>query len=557
MRMLLLFKTLDMNPNKVFYALFLISLIGCGSTKEEADLILTGGKVYLVDESFGTCEAIAVKDRRIVAAGSDREVLTKYRSGNIRELQGAFIYPGWIDAHCHFFGYGMNLSTVDVSGTSSVEEIIGQLKEYQQQYPGGWITGRGWDQNDWEVKEFPDRQMLDDHFPETPVLLRRIDGHAAWVNSRALELAGITASTKVEGGTIMLAGGEPSGILIDNAISKVSSMVPKSTREEMTGALARAQENCFRVGLTSVQDAGLDKEVVQLIDSLYRKGGLKIRMNTWLSPTEENFTHFVEKGPYQSEHLSINTIKLFADGALGSRGALMIESYTDDPGNRGLRVNPLAKLEEHCRRAYEHNFTVATHCIGDAANREMLNLYAAILGGKNDRRWRIEHSQIIHPDDFHLFGEFSIIPSIQTTHATSDMYWAIKRVGPERIKGGYAYAQLLEENGWLPNGSDFPVEHINPLYGFYAAVARKDQSGYPEGGFQPENALSREEALRAMTIWAARAAREEHMKGSIEPGKLADLVVTEKDLMTAPEEELFGIEVVATYSGGELVYEKN
>jgi hypothetical protein len=281
---------------------------------------------------------------------------------------------------------------------------------------------------------------------------------------------------------------------------------------------------------------------------------LKIRINAWLSPSEENFTQFVEKGVYQTDYLSVNTIKLFTDGALGSRGALMIEEYSDDPGNAGLLVTPLEVLEKYCQRAYENNYAVATHCIGDGANRETLKIYAKILEGKNDRRWRIEHAQIIHPDDFHYFGDYSIIPSVQSTHATSDMYWAEKRVGKERMAGAYAYKQLLEQNAWLPNGSDFPVEQINPIFGFYAAVARKDQSGFPEEGFQKENALSREEALRAMTIWAARAGREEHLKGSIEPGKLADLTITTTDLMTAPEEELFGIKVASTYSGGELVF---
>jgi hypothetical protein len=262
----------------------------------------------------------------------------------------------------------------------------------------------------------------------------------------------------------------------------------------------------------------------------------------------------VEKGVYQTDHLSVNTIKLFADGALGSRGARMIEPYTDDPQNYGLFVTPLEELEKLCRRAYVNDYAVATHCIGDAANRETLKIYASILGGENDRRWRIEHAQIIHPDDFHYFGDYNIVPSVQTTHATSDMYWAEKRVGPERIKGAYAFKQLMEENGWIPNGSDFPVEQINPLFGYYAAVVRKDQAGWPEEGFQMENALSREDALRAMTIWAAKAGLEEHLKGSIEVGKLADLTITAEDLMTAPEESLFKIQVKATYSGGELVY---
>jgi predicted amidohydrolase YtcJ len=555
MRMLFLFKAKIMR--KVIYLLtgLLFILFSCIAQQKKADLILTNGTVYTVDEDFSTAEAIAIKDHRIIAVGNTREISENYKAGEVRDLHGAFVYPGWIDAHCHFFGYGMNLNAVDVSGTASVEEIIEILLDFHEKNTGTWITGRGWDQNDWEVKEFPDKEMLDRYFPNTPILLRRIDGHAAWANSRALEIAGVNSASRVQGGTVVLSEGEASGILIDNAIGLVAGKIPPATKEDMIQALKQAQENCFSVGLTSVQDAGLSMEVVQLIDSLHRAGTLRIRMNTWLSPSQENFKYYVEKGPYQTDYLSVNTVKLFTDGALGSRGARMIEPYSDDPGNLGLYVTPLDILEKNCRKAYEHNFAVATHCIGDGANRETLKIYAKILGGENDRRWRIEHAQIIHPDDFHYFGDFNIIPSVQTTHATSDMYWAEDRVGSERMKGAYAYSQLLEQNGWLPNGSDFPVEQINPLFGFYAGVVRKDQAGYPEDGFMPENGLTREEALRAMTIWAARAGREEELKGSIEAGKLADLVVTSTNLMTAPEEELFGIKVQYTYSGGELVYQ--
>jgi predicted amidohydrolase YtcJ len=546
-----------MQINPAITGLSLMILMSCNSGKIEADLILRGGVVYTVDEEFSLAEAVAVKEGRIAEAGSDREILKRYHSRNIRNLNGAFVYPGWIDAHCHFFGYGVNLHAVDLTGTTSVEDIIAILKEHHSEHQGAWITGRGWDQNDWEVQEFPDRAMLDAHFPDTPVLLRRIDGHAAWTNTMALELAGITAATRVDGGKVMLTGGEPSGILIDRAISLVESKMPELSEEEIIQALTEAEKRCFRVGLTSVHDAGLSRQVVLLMDSLQRRGSMKIRINAMLLPSEENFTCFVERGPAQTDHLSVNTIKLYCDGALGSRGARLIEPYSDDPQNWGLTLTPPEVMEQHCRRAYSHGFAVATHCIGDAANRETLKLYAGILGGKNDRRWRIEHAQVIHPDDFHYFGDYSIIPSVQPTHATSDMYWAGQRLGPGRMKGAYAYRQLLEENGWIPNGSDFPVEDINPLYGFYAAVVRKDREGFPPGGFQPENAISREQALRAMTIWAARAAFEEHLKGSIEPGKLADLVVTASDLMRAPDEELFSIRVLATYSGGELVYENS
>jgi len=534
----------------------LMTVIGCSTEKQQADLILTNATVYTVDEAFSMAEAIVVRDHRIVEVGSSKKIKRRYQSSHIEDLEGAFVYPGWIDAHCHFFGYGMSLNSADLVGTTSVEEIIGRLKKHHETYGGLWITGRGWDQNDWEVKEFPHRSMLDAHFPDTPVLLRRIDGHAAWLNTVALEMAGITTETEVDGGAVLIKDGTPSGILVDNAIGLVGRLIPPPAREEVVSAIQHAEQNCFSVGLTSVHDAGLGLQTVQLIDSLYQAGSLQIRMNTWLSPTKENFEHFVNKGPYQTDHITVNTVKLFADGALGSRGALMIEPYSDDPGNKGLAVSPLEILEQHCQAAYKHNFMVATHAIGDAANREMLKIYAGILKGPNDRRWRIEHAQIIHPDDFEIFKQYNIVPSVQPTHATSDMYWAEDRVGSHRMKGAYAFRTLLDQNGWYPGGSDFPVEEINPLYGFYAATVRKDQSGYPEGGFQIEEAITRKEALKAMTIWAAKSGFEEHLKGSLEPGKLADFVITGKDLMTAPDEELFNIKVMATYSGGEVVYKQ-
>jgi predicted amidohydrolase YtcJ len=539
----------------VFLTAFLMTQTGCSITGEQADLVLYGGVVYTVDEAFTVTEALAVKDGMILETGTDRRILKKYRASRTLDLKGNFVYPGWIDAHCHFFNYGMGLNAIDLSGTGSVEEIISILEQLRERMQGLWITGRGWDQNDWPVKEFPDRSMLDEHFPDTPVLLRRIDGHAAWANSAALRLAGVTAGSRVYGGKVLLSGGMPSGILVDNAIDLVASVIPPPSPGEIAAALERAEKKCFSVGLTSVQDAGLPADVVDQIDRQQREGNLKIRINAFLSPSEENFIKYVERGPYRTGRLTVNTLKLYADGALGSRGALLLEPYSDDPGNRGLHLTPAEDLENSCRRAYAHNFAVATHCIGDAANRLVLKLYGSILQGKNDRRWRIEHAQVIHPDDFHLFGQYSIIPSVQTTHATSDMYWAEDRLGPERIKGAYAYRQLMEQNGWIPNGSDFPVENINPLYGFYAAVARKDTSGTPEGGFQPENALNREQALRAMTIWAAKACFEEDQKGSLEAGKVADLVVTGQDLMSCPEHALPGIRVLATYSGGERVYE--
>ncbi|MFO7616120.1 MAG: amidohydrolase, partial [Bacteroidales bacterium] len=355
------------------------------------------------------------------------------------------------------------------------------------------------------------------------------------------------------GGEIIREKGRVTGVLVDNAMGLVSRHIPEMERDEEIRVLLEAQEKCFAVGLTTVADAGLGYETVTLMDSLHKAGELKMRIYAMLSPTKANFEHFVNQGIYKTDRLNVRSVKLYADGALGSRGALMLEPYSDAPEKSGLQVSGTEYLTDICRKAYEAGYQVETHCIGDGANRLMLNIYKDILGGKNDLRWRIEHAQIIHPDDFNLFGEYNIVPSVQSTHATSDMYWAADRVGPERIKGAYAYRELLEQNGWLPNGSDFPIEDINPIFGFFAAFARMDQSGYPEGGWQMENALTREQALRAMTIWAARSCFEENERGSLEPGKMADFVVLEEDLMTTEALKVARIRVLETWSGGERV----
>jgi predicted amidohydrolase YtcJ len=320
--------------------------------------------------------------------------------------------------------------------------------------------------------------------------------------------------------------------------------------------LLQAQQNCFAVGLTTVADAGLGNSTIKRMDKMHHEGTLKMRIYAMLSPTEENLTEYLTAGVYKTDRLHVGSVKLFADGALGSRGALMLEPYSDAPEKTGLQVNSNAYLTDICQRCYDAGFQVETHCIGDSANRLMLSIYKNILKGPNDRRWRIEHAQIIHPDDFRIFADYSIIPSVQTSHATSDMYWAADRVGPVRIKGAYAYKELLAQNGWLPNGSDFPVERINPLFGFFAGFARMDQSGYPEGGWMMENALTREESMRAMTIWAAKSCFEENERGSIEPGKMADFVVLEQDILTIGALDVPKTRVLETWIGGEQVFNR-
>jgi hypothetical protein len=432
-----------------------------------------------------------------------------------------------------------------------------RLEAHHQAHPSEWILGRGWDQNDWDIKTFPDKELLDKQYPEIPVLLTRIDGHAVLVNSEAMHRAAITEDSDIPAGEAIKNQHGFTGVFLENTADKLRAVVPVPDREQQERALIEAQENCFSVGLTSVTDAGLEKPVVDLIDSLQQQGKLKMQMDVMLLPDKENIESFVKKGPYKTNRLHIHAIKLFADGALGSRGACLIAPYADDPANYGMIVQPKSHYRELFRLAYKYNYQVNTHAIGDSAVRFLLKEYGEVLQEKNDRRWRIEHSQVVHPDDMHLYGEYNIIPSVQTTHATSDMYWADERLGTERIKTAYAYRELLEQNGWLINGTDFPIEDIDPLKTFYAGVFRKDAKGYPAEGFQMENALTRQQTLKSMTIWAAKGSFEENEKGSIEVGKKADFVVLNQDIMEVGEKAILETKVVSTYLNGEAVYQND
>jgi predicted amidohydrolase YtcJ len=529
-------------------------MLAC-TQKENADLIITNAKIYAVDNDFSTLESMAIIDGKVKETGDTKEILKKYGSEKIIDAGGKYIYPGFNDAHCHFNGYGTNLMQyADLRGTQNPEEIYTILRKHHETFGGDWVLGRSWDQNDWDLKEFPDKTKLDELFPDTPVYLVRVDGHAGWCNSKAMEIAAITAQSKVQGGEVMLKNGQPTGILIDNAMGLISGFIPETSVEQQQKGLLAAQQNCFAAGITSVTDCGLDKNTILLMEEMQNSGELKMRINAMINPTDENFGSFVKNGPQKSDRLVVNTIKIFADGALGSRGALLLDDYSDDPGNQGLQIAGQEYYDKICQLALDNNFIVATHAIGDSANRLVLDTYGKFLKGKNDRRWRVEHAQIINPEDFSKFADYSIVPSIQATHCTSDMTWAGARLGEARIKGAYAYKTLLGQNGWLPNGTDFPVENIEPLFTFFSSVFRTDHNGSPEGGWQVEEGLTREQTLRSMTIWPAKAAFEENEKGSLEPGKFADFVILDTDLMTATPSEVLNATVESTWVAGERVF---
>ena len=534
-------------------AVLLVLLASCQS-KQQADLILHNARVYTVDSAFRTAEAFAVKDGKIIAVGKNVDIMAKFDAPNIADAQGKAVFPGFIDAHAHFVGYGRSLFEVNLYACNNWDEVIAKVKAFVQEHPTEtWIRGRGWDQNKYPGHAYPDNKMLNELFPDKPVLLQRVDGHAAIANAKALDLAAVKPGQSINGGEIETKNGQLTGVLIDNAVDIVNNIIPKAGRAEYAKWLPAAQQKCFAQGLTTITDCGLMYYDVAYIDSLQREDKLQMRLYVMLSDDTANFRRYLAKGPYKTDRLYVKGIKAYADGALGSRGACLLAPYNDKPGSTGFLLSPISHFDSLAAILINTGFQLCTHAIGDSGNRVVLNVYNKYLNGKYDKRWRIEHAQIVNPTDFFLFGNASIIPSVQPTHATSDMYWAKDRIGEERLKGGYAYAELLAQNGWLPLGTDFPVEDISPIKTFYAAVVRKDAKGVPPGGFQPENALTREQAIRGMTIWAAKAGFLEKEVGSLEVGKKADFIILDKDLIKAPENELLGTTVVGTYVGGKRV----
>lgn len=525
------------------------------NSRQPAGLLIYNAKIYTVDSVFTIDEAMAVKNGKIVAVGKNDELLKRYKADSMINAKGMPVFPGFIDAHAHFLGYGRGLFDVDLFDCKDWDEAVERVKTFAREHPSeSWIRGRGWDQNKWPGKAFPDNAKLNELFPDKPMLLQRVDGHAAVANAKALQLAGIIPGQKIEGGEIETKDGRLTGLLIDNAVELVKRVIPPASKSDYEKWLMAAQRNCFAQGLTTITDCGLMYSDIAIIDSLQREGKLLMRLYVMLSDDTANFNRFLQRGPYKTERLYVKGVKAYADGALGSRGACLLQPYSDKPGWHGFLLSSERHFDSLAKMLLHTDFQLCTHAIGDSGNRIMLKIYNKYLQGQNDKRWRIEHAQVIDTNDFALFGKTSVIPSVQPTHATSDMYWAGDRLGPERLKGAYAYRQLLGQNGWIPLGTDFPVEDISPIKTFYAAVFRKDARGFPPNGFQMENALTREQALRGMTIWAARADFLEKEVGSIEVGKNADFVILDKDLMVVDENQVLTTKVMATYINGVKLY---
>lgn len=544
---------------RLFVAILIIASIFSFSAdvKKNVDTIVYNGIVYTVNKTFTTTEAFAISNGKIIAAGSNNDILKKYSAKQMIDAKGNAVYPGFIDAHAHFVGYGQSLFQVDLFGANSWEEVIDRVKKFAAEHPGEkWIRGRGWDQNKFPGKSFPANEKLNELFADKPVYLSRVDGHAAIANEIALTLAGIKPGQTLVGGEIETKNGVLTGILVDNATDLISDIIPRATKEDYQKWLTAAEKNCFALGLTTITDCGLMYNDVEEIDRLQREGKLNMRLYVMLSDNAANFSRYLKSGPYKTDKLFVKGFKFYADGALGSRGACLLEPYSDRPHWYGFLLSNKNHYDSMAKILATTHFQMCTHAIGDSANREILNVYNRALKGKNDKRWRIEHAQVINKNDFNLFSKANIIPSVQPTHATSDMYWEEERLGPQRIKGAYAFKQLLQQNGWIPLGTDFPVEDISPFKTFLAAVVRKDANGFPASGFQKENALSREEAIRGMTIWAAKADFLEKEIGSIEAGKKADFIILDKDLMKVNEKDILNTKVIMTFVGGKKVYQK-
>ena len=548
-------------------AAFVVSPAVGAAQQAPADLILTNARIYTVDDARPLAAALAVRGGRVAFVGDIRGAMSlRGAQTRVVDLAGRTVIPGMVDAHGHVSGLGDALATVDLVGSTSVDDVVARVvAKSGGRAAGQWIAGRGWDQNRWGDTRFPTHDKLSAALPNNPVILTRVDGHAVFVNRKAMELAGITAATKdPDGGQILRdAQGNPTGVFVDNAMALVRRVVPPPTRDDVKRAVQAAIAEAQKWGLTGVHDAGADETVLGVYDELGRTGQMNFRMYAMISggrSESASLDRLIAQGPKSALYdgtLWVRSIKLYADGALGSRGAALLDPYADDAKNNGLLVTDPAFIESVAVKALKAGFQVCTHAIGDRGNRVTLDAYEAALRQVPvaDHRFRIEHAQIINYADIPRFAQLGVIPSMQASHQTSDMYWAGTRLGVARLPGAYAWRALLNTGVVIPNGSDFPVEYVNPLISFHAAISRQDANDWPPGGWYPEQQMTRDEALKSMTIWPAYAAFQERELGSLTPGKYADFVVLDQDIMRVPASLVLKTRVVSTWVGGKAAYE--
>ncbi len=548
------------------------------------DLILTNGNVCTLEKGFPDVQAVAIRDGRIVAVGTSDQIETHYSAGLSLDLHGAFVLPGLTDGHGHVTELGMSLTTIDLRKAESAHDVATQVREEASKSPPGcWIKGRDWDQEKWKEKTFPTHEILDGAAQSDFVYLVRVDGHAVWVNQKVMDFVGVTRYTgDPKGGRIVRdSRGNPTGIFIDAAINLIASKIPAPTNGEIEDAIQLALDTCARYGLTEIHDAGIDYQTVQAYRKLAAEGKLKLRIYAMYLGTDSTLPLILREGPVigYKEYFTMRSIKVYMDGALGSRGAALVQQYTDDAGNYGLTEMGEKDLENLTIASLSNGFQVCTHAIGDRANDIVLNSYEAAFKavGSSDPRLRIEHAQVLLKEDISRFRKLGVIPSMQPTHCTSDMSWAEMRLGPERIKYAYAWHSLLHDGNIIIGGSDFPVESPDPRLGIYAAVTRRDLFGLPRnfddvkeyfqvtpdvsidssdfaGGFFPQEKMSISEALEAFTSWPAYGAFQENERGTISPGKFADLTIFKEDMRKIPSNEIPSDEILGTMVDGRFVY---
>ena len=517
------------------------------------NIAITNARIYTLNPDFEIAEALAISNGRITAVGDKRTVLESGDFDEIVDMGGKSVYPGFYDAHCHLLRYAPSLMEVDLTAVRSEAELLNKLRQFHSQQPDAvYIKGYGLDDTRWQDDTPPNKAAINRWFPNLPVMLMRVDLHAALVNDCLLQKANITAQSKFEGGKVQLTDGKLNGWLIDNALVPVYRALPDLSDAVKEELLLKAQRNLFEVGITSLADAHVNKEDVDMLHRLHTSGKMQLRVYCMIMGNEANKAHYVQNGSFKTERLHVRAMKYFADGALGSHGAWLLQPYSDQPQTGGFALFGKERLLREAAFCKANGFQMCVHAIGDAANKLVADVYGEME--VKGLRWRIEHAQIVAPEDFSKFARFGIIPSVQPKHATSDMFWVRKRLGAQRTQTAYAYAELLEQAGLLAYGSDFPVEPINPILGFYAAVSRQNEAGEPRDGFQIENAITRHQALQAMTTWAAYACFEENEKGSLQIGRFADFVVTDRDIMEVPLREIPQTRVLQTYIAGERVF---
>lgn len=517
--------------------------------------IYKAASIFTADTEISNANALVVKDGIILYVGNADTAVKQFPEANLsNSYDKQHIYPGFRDAHCHFLAWCKGLTEADLTGTRSEAEVLKRLQKFAKTTSRSWIIGRGWDQNDWKNKQYPGIENIDKLFPDKPVCLKRVDGHAVWINSAAVRALNLDLNKKVEGGEIVFRNGKFTGILVDNAADLVTAGIPEIPESELHSAVEKGAQICVQAGITGFDEAGLEVSDIKFLEKIQRDGFLPFRINAMLAASEKNLAWIAENGIYKNGNMRVGSVKFYLDGALGSRGALLKKDYCDRLGHKGLQLTNIQQFEQHCRYLYSQNYQVCVHAIGDSANKLALQTFKKIVDTLLDVRWRIEHAQIVDPADFRLFRQSGTIPSVQPTHATSDAPWAQSRLCNSRMAGAYQYAELLKQTGLIALGTDFPVETINPLHTFYSAVFRKDITGNVKNPFLPEGGLTREQTLLGMTIWASYAAKLDKESGSISPGKHADFVILNENLMTAPEKKVRKAKVIATFISGKQVY---